>query len=387
MSVAEYTVTGFDDFLEQRRLLFVDPLHSVRVCSLCGVVPARSFLLPCCHVFCQPCKAQIADGEECPLDGRQYEESNVVPLNFKLSDLGQYRICCPNVSQHCSFVGKLCALKEHLQGCVSKVVKCAKCHRRIFRQTAVDHYRMCPGDVAVAQTLCGSEQVHLVEVIGDIRIRLEKLREEMTGEGVKEDVFVSEIESLSKQLGCLEMELLQAAEDGDSVSEEPKPSPVLAKRRCAPVPFRAASKAGAFIALCKFLDVYTTLERLKDAKQLQMSSEVQTLGGYTFKLSCELSKDEGGEVYLRFLLNLRDGVWDTYVDWPFAKKVVVLLTHPRDQEKDVRLPIPMEDYKMLKKPMPGVWNWGNWTKKVTWKGVELAGFIDNRVLYANVEFD
>ncbi|XP_077563885.1 uncharacterized protein LOC144179412 [Haemaphysalis longicornis] len=384
MAVAEYTLTGFDDFLEQRRLLFVDPLHSVRVCSLCGVVPARSFLLPCCHVFCEPCKSQIVAGEECPLDGRQYEESNVVPLNFKLSDLGQHRICCPNVSQNCSFVGQLCGLKEHLQGCVSKVVKCAKCHRRIFRQTAVEHYRMCPGEVAVAQSL---EQVHFVEVIGDVRIRLEKLREGVTSESVKTDAFVSEMESLSKQLGCLEMELLQATEDDDfSVSEEPKPSPV-PKRRCAPVPFRAASKAGSFIALCKFLDVYTSLERLKDTKQLQMSSEVQTLGGYTFKLSCELSKDEGSEVNLRFLLNLRDGMWDTYVDWPFAKKVVVLLTHPRDQEKDVRLPLPMEDYKMLKKPMPGVWNWGNWTKKVPWKGIELAGFIDNRVLYANVEFE
>ncbi|KAH6922109.1 hypothetical protein HPB50_009521 [Hyalomma asiaticum] len=51
MSSWEYTLTGFGDFYEQRRIAFTEPMPVSRVCNMCGRVPSSSIMLPCGHSF------------------------------------------------------------------------------------------------------------------------------------------------------------------------------------------------------------------------------------------------------------------------------------------------------------------------------------------------
>lgn len=154
-----------------------------------------------------------------------------------------------------------------------------------------------------------------------------------------------------------------------------------------PGPYRAASRPGVLITTCKFPDIYVVHESLKKGeKEVRISSDTYTLGGYTFRLDCQFSKERYG-TSVRFILLLRDGEWDGYLEWPFSKKVTLIIMHLRDAERDVRLPLPMDEHRMVKKPQAGAWNWGQWTAKIKWENIELRGFVDKETLYVNVEFE
>ncbi|KAK8780005.1 hypothetical protein V5799_018653 [Amblyomma americanum] len=118
MAGTEYT--GFDDFPERQRVVFVEPLPVTRVCGACGVLPSRSVLLPCGHVLCQVCKDQTSrDGGKCALDGMEFAEDDILPVNFKQSYLEQHRVFCVAGGEQCTFDGRRCDLKDHLTECGS----------------------------------------------------------------------------------------------------------------------------------------------------------------------------------------------------------------------------------------------------------------------------
>ncbi|KAL3215135.1 hypothetical protein MRX96_034226 [Rhipicephalus microplus] len=71
-----------------------------------------------------------------------------------------------------------------------------------------------------------------------------------------------------------------------------------------------------------------------------MLTGTYTLAGYTFKLPCELLKNEKKEVYTRFAFILRHGDWDDHVDWPFRKKVTLTIAHPRSRFPPFRIRVP-----------------------------------------------
>lgn len=156
-----------------------------------------------------------------------------------------------------------------------------------------------------------------------------------------------------------------------------------------PGPFRPASNLGVFVTMVAFKDIFKLRDSLRDdAKMVRKRLENVCLGGYTFRFDCELSRDEEGQVGMVFNVFLVSGEWDDYVEWPFSKKVTAILTHIKDQEKDIRLPIRMTNPAVIKKPAPGKSNgFGNESKKVSWSTVELNGFIVNGTLYVNIEFE
>ncbi|KAH7932325.1 hypothetical protein HPB51_029355 [Rhipicephalus microplus] len=78
MAEWEYTLTGFSDFLERRRVNFVEQLPQNRVCAVCGMVPSRSLILPCRHTLCRLCRSQITEQNGCPLDGRQFADADLL---------------------------------------------------------------------------------------------------------------------------------------------------------------------------------------------------------------------------------------------------------------------------------------------------------------------
>ncbi|KAL1433800.1 hypothetical protein MTO96_012329 [Rhipicephalus appendiculatus] len=110
-------------------------------------------------------------------------------------------------------------------------------------------------------------------------------------------------------------------------------------------PYRAASKAGVLITTCRFADIYNGIDSLNEKKkELSKSTDTYTLGGYTFMLQSKHTKNEN-EINVSFALFLREGEWDSYVDWPFKKKVALIIMHTKDAAKDIRLPITMVDYE------------------------------------------
>ncbi|XP_077498087.1 uncharacterized protein LOC144108782 [Amblyomma americanum] len=385
MAGAEYTLTGFDDFLERRHIVFVEPLPNTRICGICGLVPSRSVLLPCGHVLCQLCKGQI--GEEnptCPLDRMMFAEANVVSMTFRQSHLEQHRVFCVAGGRKCGFSGKLCDLKAHLVKCGGDEAKCTKCQRYVARSVAVEHYVRCSAQTSARQTVSPTVSACAVQMLGAMKKDLERVRARTSLEKVDQDAVVSGANILVECVANLERSFILEEAGGSEFSSL---LPAVEKTAANAGPFRAASKPGIFVTTCEFRDVYDGCPALNEDEQNHIiSTDTYTLAGYTFKLVCMFQKQDG-EVVVSFSLYLRDGAWDDHVEWPFAKKLTIIISHPRDESKDVRLPVTIVNPKVLKKPPPETWNWGTWTAKEKWHDLELKGFVHNTNLYVNVEFE
>ncbi|KAL1444178.1 hypothetical protein MTO96_029999 [Rhipicephalus appendiculatus] len=154
-----------------------------------------------------------------------------------------------------------------------------------------------------------------------------------------------------------------------------------------PGPFRTASNLGAFVTKVAFEDIYGMRDSAPgDEKKVTRTLRKILLGGYTFDFRCELNWNDDGQVTVCFVLFLVSGEWDDHLGWPFAKKATAIVTHLRDRDKDVRLPIPMTGANVTKKPIPGKSNNGNLSEKISWQQIELNGFIVKNTLYVNIEF-
>ncbi|KAK8765957.1 hypothetical protein V5799_007272 [Amblyomma americanum] len=386
MAGMEYTLTGFDDFLERRRVVFVEPLPSTRVCGVCGVVPSRSLLLPCGHVLCQACKRQIVNGEQkCPMDGREFAEGAVVSINFKQSDLEQHHVFCVVGGRECSFAGRLGDLKEHVAGCCNDKVRCAQCQLSMLRSVAVQHCRQCDAKSAPQQIMSTMAIAVAVENIGSMKRDLEKIRQRASSEKVDNDAVVNDANSLMERMTCLERELMQ---EGKASGERDFLLPAMKKSVITVGPYRTFSKPGVFMTTWKFDEIYAGYSAVtKGKKEHVLSTDSGSLAGYEFKLDCKIQTQENEDVLLNFVLSLGDGELDNFLEWPFAKKVTVIVWHPRDERKDIRIPLSMEDPQMVKKPAPDSWNDSVSTVAVTWEDIEFHGFVVNDAVYVNVELE
>ncbi|KAK8765952.1 hypothetical protein V5799_007267 [Amblyomma americanum] len=387
MPATEYTLTGFDDFLERHRVTFVDQVPRTRVCSMCGVVPSSTVLLPCGHVLCSLCESQVAKGQKCALDGAKFEHADVVPLTFKQCDLEQLRVQCFAGGEKCIFSGKLSELKKHLTRCTAEEVSCTNCGQTLLRSATADHYRRCSAENGASRhaVLTAPDVAGVAEGLGDIKTGLERLRQRGSREAFDRDSVVNDANALLEHVANLEHEFDLAKKASCVKTELQRRAHQKATGTYGP--FRGACKPNAFITMCKFPDVYAKRNALVgDKKELITLGEVCTLAGYTFRLDFKLVKGEDGEVFARFIMNLRDGAWDSRLEWPFAMNVTVIVTHPRDKEKDARLSIRMTEYTVVKKPIPEVWNSGSCSESIAWQELDLNGFIDNKIIYTNVEF-
>lgn len=59
--------------------------------------------------------------------------------------------------------------------------------------------------------------------------------------------------------------------------------------------------------------------------------------------------------------------------------------HPRNESKDIRLPVTMDRHDMVKSNA-GASNWGRYTDGKNWKDIEMQGYVDRGALVVNVEF-
>ncbi|KAH7981144.1 hypothetical protein HPB49_022041 [Dermacentor silvarum] len=389
-----YTLTGFGDFFELRKVTFAEPMPESRVCSLCGVLPSLTHIIPCGHVLCELCLAQIAKSRGCPFDGEKFSLADVRSISFKRSELEQCRVfCCAGGGGYeCGFAGQLSQLRNHLSQCGSGNAKCGKCLRPVVRGLSLQHCLQCSGDSVTREAVVVRSTTDRRLASVNSNVDGGRWREETPSWNVGPDAAANGANALTERVADLERELHDVRKRCHGrVNERSSSSFRASKRRASltviPGPYRAASRPGVLITTCKFADIYVGHESLKEGEdELRKSSDTYTLGGYTFRLNCQFSKEKHGKS-VRFILHLRDGEWDGYVEWPFSKKVTLIIMHPRDAERDVRLPLPMDEHRMVKKPQAGAWNWGQWTAKIKWENIELRGFVDKDTLYVNVEFD
>lgn len=396
----EYTLTGFDEFFEGRRVSFVGHFPPIRVCSVCGVVPSRSMLLPCRHVVCYACRARVTSrslwmppggrtSHGCPLDGSTFTRSSVTWLQLQPSELERCRVYCLNGVGRCDFVGRFADLKEHFFACLSAEVECAACNQRFCRRDAVAHCRHCSGASKKSTTGNVEGFQNAFERLAGIREELRELQERSTA-SVDRDAVVGSTNSIMVKLARLqaELELVKVkANSNDSVEHVDRSSPMAVQK--APVahgPFRAASEVGGFVTTYAFHEVYSTRAVLRSLRYHSQMSDAYTVGGYTFKTALEFFKEQDAELALTFRLHLVDGVWNDCVAWPFDKKVAIVLAHPTKEDRDLRFSVPMNDSDMIKKPAPDARNVGARTaKKVPWRKIEEDGFIHSGTLYVAVE--
>ncbi|KAK8780007.1 hypothetical protein V5799_018655 [Amblyomma americanum] len=364
MAGMEYTLTGFDDFLERRRVVFVEPLPSTRAC-----------------------KRQIVNGEQkCPIDGREFAEAAVVSINFKQSDLEQHHVFCVVGGRECSFVGRLGDLKEHVAGCSNDKVRCAECQMSVLRSGAVQHCRQCDAKSAPQQIVSTMAIAVAVENIGSMKRDLEKIRQRASSEKVDNDAVVNDANSLMERMTCLERELMQ--EGKKASGERDLLLPAMKKSVITAGPYRTFSKPGVFMTTWMFPEIYAGYSAVNEGEEEHvLSADSGLLAGYKFRLDCKIQKQENEDVLLNFVLFLGDYDLDNFLEWPFAKKVTVIVWHPRDERKDVRLSVNMEDPQMVKKPAPDSWNCGISTETMTWKDIEFHGFVVNDTVYVNVELE
>ncbi|XP_070377053.1 uncharacterized protein [Dermacentor albipictus] len=392
MAFWEYTLAGFNDFLEQRRVAFAEPMPTCRVCSICGRLPSSTVLLPCGHALCEDCRGEVFEGMECPYDAIAFKERQLVRLRFELSDLEQLRVVCMVGGKKCAtFAGKLCELRDHLRHSRIGEVKCAKCHRSVARDVAVDHYRQCCEGNTPPHSASEARVQRALEEIRGIREDLESLRQRASDERDGDDDLVNGTNALVEKLAGLERAVGEAREITNGVDREAVSLQSVSKKPVTPGPFRAASKRGVFNRMCKFTNVYAARDLLsQDKKEHDIYTESYTLGGYTFYLECMFSfsgSADNKDVNVKFILFLANGDWDDYVQWPFSKKVSLVIAHPTDATKDIGLTIHMEEHDVVKKPRPDSLNSGNSTEETKWNEIELQGYIVRNALYINVEFE
>ncbi|KAL1455818.1 hypothetical protein MTO96_027742 [Rhipicephalus appendiculatus] len=152
-------------------------------------------------------------------------------------------------------------------------------------------------------------------------------------------------------------------------------------------PFRAASKPGAFMTMVAFFDIYATRGLLKGEYYSQAILVTAMSGGYTFEVFCTLRRETNDDVNVDFNLRLSHGKWDDYIEWPFSRKITLIITHLRDRKKDIIMPLAGHGHEYFKKPSPLFINKMMQSENISWREIEYNGFIVNKTLYVNIEFD
>ncbi|KAH9360849.1 hypothetical protein HPB48_009357 [Haemaphysalis longicornis] len=112
---------GFGDFLDCRRICFVDSPPRDSVCDMCGECAAHSNRLPCGHTVCVPCSGvaqlRFPSGRSvprCPVDKRWFFQATDYLLRPSAqARMWRLRVRCINASGGCRFVGPLHELERH----------------------------------------------------------------------------------------------------------------------------------------------------------------------------------------------------------------------------------------------------------------------------------
>ncbi|KAH7973513.1 hypothetical protein HPB49_001961 [Dermacentor silvarum] len=375
-----HRLTGFGSLLEGRRVPFVEPLPSQRVCCVCDVVSSVTKKLPCCHVLCNgPCgrALEMRDGRDCPVDGYKAEENEVVVVTSALVDLEQFEVFC--INRACDFKGTLRLMMEHFLLCEYGEGMCGKCGETMTRGAAARHGWDCRRPARLAAPATSPERSAAVRIAAELRSRTESLCDLALRDGsvsaitegaTSLEALANEMEELLRRLASANVSVRGAAE---ALSAPPGP-------------FRSPSEPRAWATLCKVLLPEQTTK---------VDSMVYTLAGYTFHLKVRrdyriFARADGRRRAALFELKIVRGTWDSCVRWPFEKRVTLTIPHLRDQRMDVKIAMEAVPRRDLQRH-PNRRNFINRAifqsvESTLWDKIFPANYVFERILYVHVEF-
>ncbi|KAH7962672.1 TNF receptor-associated factor 6-A-like [Rhipicephalus sanguineus] len=140
-SACGQSVFGFGADLDRRPTIFVPALPSESLCSLCGMLPAASFMLPCMHRLCGSCFFQCRHiSDHCPIDQRVFRQEEVAPALIKKEAILDFRIRCWNAGNGCDAEDAVSVMLDHFaNACMFHTVNCQKCGVKILHRELPGH--------------------------------------------------------------------------------------------------------------------------------------------------------------------------------------------------------------------------------------------------------
>lgn len=152
-----YTLNGFGRDLDRRPIVFLEPFSASRVCSLCGVVPEQTALLPCRDVVCRTCyeKCREMDVGACPLHtSMRINPDDIEWRVLPLSEVSKRKARCWNAKNGCPVVTEAWDMAEHCYGgCEYYNVVCTRCQKKVLQKDVVQHLRDGCSSNILRQTL------------------------------------------------------------------------------------------------------------------------------------------------------------------------------------------------------------------------------------------
>ncbi|XP_077530036.1 uncharacterized protein LOC144142412 [Haemaphysalis longicornis] len=138
-----YTLFGYSRDLDWRPTCFVDPVPTVRVCSLCGLVPDATAQLPCAHFMCRPCyEGCLRLGGVCALDGQAFGRDDAEWISLSLENFMRKKVCCWNEVNGCDAVAEVSKIADHFSNeCAFHAASCSQCGAVVLHRDVVDHLR------------------------------------------------------------------------------------------------------------------------------------------------------------------------------------------------------------------------------------------------------
>ncbi|KAH7962674.1 hypothetical protein HPB52_017387 [Rhipicephalus sanguineus] len=159
-SMYAQSVYGFGAHLDRRPTVFVPELPSKSLCSLCGLLPAASFILPCKHLLCGSCFYQYRQiSDRCPLDQRVFRQEEVAPALIKKDAILGFRIRCWNAGNGCDAEDTVSAMLDHfVNACMFHTLNCRTCgetmlHRELPRHVMSGCAATCSPECTLRETL------------------------------------------------------------------------------------------------------------------------------------------------------------------------------------------------------------------------------------------
>ncbi|XP_075525298.1 uncharacterized protein LOC142557385 [Dermacentor variabilis] len=135
---------------------FAEDVPQAHVCCLCGTIPARTVLLPCAHLLCEPCHGRSSNRGNglCPLDREPFEEHDCSVIVMPVRKASNLRAHCWNEAAGCEFVGALEAVLRHYEHeCDFHAVECPRCGETVLHKELPTHYM----SACIAETLSASD--------------------------------------------------------------------------------------------------------------------------------------------------------------------------------------------------------------------------------------
>ncbi|KAH7974273.1 hypothetical protein HPB49_013613 [Dermacentor silvarum] len=159
-----YVLRGFESpFLDMRRISFVEPLPTTRVCVICWALPAMIMPLPCCHAVCFVCRYDAyADHPQrhdkdhkaltmfrsgvCPKDGVPFGDPHLEVVTC-LKGVYSSLVFCVNGVLGCRSKVELGHLEAHcFNECLFNPTTCRRCGSSDIPACKIEHHSLlCAG--------------------------------------------------------------------------------------------------------------------------------------------------------------------------------------------------------------------------------------------------